>query len=242
MFKFFELTKSRLRSKLLSFYFGNQDEILYMKEISRLLDEDCGNLQKELVKLEKEDLFHSVKRGNQRYYFLNKQYPFFNELDSIFAGIGNKSYIAPSSLETQKSFSSERHAQMARAADEKIREQVLSKQKDIGLLEKMEELFSKSEGIRAAFLFGEQVTEIKENGLTDKDVFLCIISSGENYDNLSFNSEIENIKKSHNNKIEYVIYTIEEWEKSISLKKGFIFRIFKNEKFVLLDKDNLLQI
>ncbi|MHB1336002.1 MAG: winged helix-turn-helix domain-containing protein [Candidatus Humimicrobiaceae bacterium] len=94
MLNYFELTKSKVRRKILSYFFSNTEQELYLREIARLIDEDPGNLSKELSKLEKEQLFISRFRGNQKYYYLNKEYPLFNEIKSvIFKTIGVKGLI-----------------------------------------------------------------------------------------------------------------------------------------------------
>ena len=89
MVNFLEMTRSRLRQKLLSYFFTNPNANLYLREIASVLKEDPGNLSKEFAKLEKEGIFISTLRGNQKYFSLNKKYPLYKELKSIiFKTIG----------------------------------------------------------------------------------------------------------------------------------------------------------
>ena len=89
MLNYFELTKSKVRRKILAYFFSNIEQELYLREIARILNEDPGNLSKELSKLEKEQLFSFRFRGNQKHYSLNKEYPLFNEIKSvIFKTVG----------------------------------------------------------------------------------------------------------------------------------------------------------
>jgi len=91
MINFLEITKSRLRNKILLHFFTNTDDEMYLREMALRLKEDPGNLSKELSKLEKEGIFISQFRGKQKYFFLNKVYPLFNEIKSIiFKTIGIK--------------------------------------------------------------------------------------------------------------------------------------------------------
>lgn len=84
-----EITKSRLRKKVFSYFFTNPNANLYLREISVLLKEDAGNLSKELAKLEKSGIFVSTLRGNQKYFSINKDYPLYKEFKStIFKTIG----------------------------------------------------------------------------------------------------------------------------------------------------------
>ena len=89
MVNFLEITRSRLRQNLLSYFFTNPDAKLYLREVASTLKEDPGNLSKEFAKLEKEGVFTSTLRGNQKHFSLNKSYPLYKELKSIiFKTIG----------------------------------------------------------------------------------------------------------------------------------------------------------
>lgn len=85
MVNLLEMTKSRLRQKLLGYFFTNLEANLYLREISSLLKEDAGNLSKELANLEKKGIFVSQKRGNQKYFSLNKEYPLYREFKSVIS-------------------------------------------------------------------------------------------------------------------------------------------------------------
>ncbi len=85
MINFLEITKSRLRNKILLHFFTNTEDEMYLREMALRLKEDPGNLSKELSRLEKEGIFISQFRGKQKYFFLNTNYPLFNELKSIIS-------------------------------------------------------------------------------------------------------------------------------------------------------------
>lgn len=90
----FNLKKSRLRSELLAFYFGHPGLEDYIRSLARQLQVDPTNLQRELVRLEKEGLFRSRLSGRQKYYSLNPDYPWLKELKKIVAGtLGAESYL-----------------------------------------------------------------------------------------------------------------------------------------------------
>ena len=77
------LMNAKLRRKLLTYSFTHSDENYYVRELSSLIDEDPGNLSRELKKLEDEGLFTSVTKGKVKFYSLNKKYPVFKELKKI---------------------------------------------------------------------------------------------------------------------------------------------------------------
>lgn len=83
MLDFIEITRSKLRRKLLTYFFTNPTAQLYVREIASLLHEDAGNISKELNRLEKTGIFTSLTKGRQKYFSLNKKHPLHKELKSI---------------------------------------------------------------------------------------------------------------------------------------------------------------
>ena len=88
-FNLVHLAKSTLKKKLLAYFFTNPESQLYLREIANLIDVDPTNLSRSLRNFEAEGIFTSQKKGNQKYFSLNRKYPLFNELKStIFKTIG----------------------------------------------------------------------------------------------------------------------------------------------------------
>lgn len=83
MTNFIDLTKSELRRKLLAYFFTNPENKLYLREIAVIIKEDPGNLSKELSRFVQEGLFMAEERGSQKYFFLNRGYPLYREIESI---------------------------------------------------------------------------------------------------------------------------------------------------------------
>jgi len=77
------ILNTKLRRKLLTYSFTHSNKDYYVRELSGLINEDPGNLSRELRKLEEEGLFASVTRGRAKFYSLNKQYPLFKEIKKI---------------------------------------------------------------------------------------------------------------------------------------------------------------
>jgi len=68
---------------VLTYAFTHPSENFYVRELSSLIDEDPGNLSRELRKLEEEGLFTSSIRGRVKLYSLDKKYPLYTELRRI---------------------------------------------------------------------------------------------------------------------------------------------------------------
>lgn len=79
------LLKSKLRTKLLVYYFTHPGAENYVRELARIVSEDPTNILRELKKLEKDGLFLSDVKGKERYFKLNKNFPFYNEYKNIIS-------------------------------------------------------------------------------------------------------------------------------------------------------------
>ncbi len=75
--------RSELRRRLLGYFFTNPSASHYLRELAEILDVDPANLLRELTRLERQGLFASEKRGNQRYFRISRSYPFYEEVRSI---------------------------------------------------------------------------------------------------------------------------------------------------------------
>lgn len=74
---------SKLRSKLLSYFFSNPEKSYYVRQLGVILNADPGNLSRELRKLEQEGIFISSAKGSIKFYSLDKKYPLFHDLKNI---------------------------------------------------------------------------------------------------------------------------------------------------------------
>ncbi len=84
---------SRVRVKILELFFSHVDELYYVREITRHTKEEINAVRRELDRMTANGLLQSEQRGNRLYYFLNKKYTFFNELQRMVAkttGLGQK--------------------------------------------------------------------------------------------------------------------------------------------------------
>lgn len=74
---------SKLRAKILGWFFLHTDERFYVRQLAGLLKEDLANLSKELKRLEQLNILSYVKQGNQKYYYVNEKNPVYGELRGL---------------------------------------------------------------------------------------------------------------------------------------------------------------
>lgn len=79
-----KLFTSKVRTELLSTLFLRPDRAFYVREVARITGEDYKNVSRELRNLEEIGLLSSRKQGNLKYFSLNKEFPIYKELKSIF--------------------------------------------------------------------------------------------------------------------------------------------------------------
>jgi len=84
---------SRVRVKMMKLFFSNPDEMYYVREITREINEEINAVRRELERMLGSSLLKSEERGNRLYYFLNKDYLYYQELIQLVAkstGLGKK--------------------------------------------------------------------------------------------------------------------------------------------------------
>ncbi len=88
---FSDLITSKTRVKILTLFLENSSEMYHVREIVRRVEEEINAVRRELIHLEKKGLLTREPRVNRVYYYLDKSYPFYNDLLMIHSkmkGIG----------------------------------------------------------------------------------------------------------------------------------------------------------
>lgn len=79
-----KLFSSGTRVNLLSFLFEHLEEGYYIRQLARTLGRDASGVKRELDNLERMGLVISERRGNLRYFTVNKNSPLYPEIKSLF--------------------------------------------------------------------------------------------------------------------------------------------------------------
>ncbi len=83
-----KLFTSKTRVKLLNLFLLNPETELYVREIARKTNENTNAIRRELQNLEDIGLLLSEKKGNLKYYSINKKMPLYIELKNIILKTG----------------------------------------------------------------------------------------------------------------------------------------------------------
>jgi len=77
------LKGNSLKKRLLFYFFTYPSKEHYLRELALILGGDPGNVSRELRAFGREGIFRSRKRGNQKFFSLNPDYPLYRELEAI---------------------------------------------------------------------------------------------------------------------------------------------------------------
>lgn len=80
-----KLFGSKTRAKLLSLFFSNQNKSYYVREISRVIEEQINSVRRELANLSSLGLVKIENYENKVYYSANTKHPFARPMSQIFS-------------------------------------------------------------------------------------------------------------------------------------------------------------
>ncbi len=80
-----KLFGSKTRAKLLQLFFGNPEKSFYVREMTRVIDEQINSVRRELLNLENIGIIKSETFDNKIYYSANAKHPFTRPLIDIFS-------------------------------------------------------------------------------------------------------------------------------------------------------------
>ncbi len=84
---------SKVRVKLIELFFGKPSEMWYVRELTRVTNEEINAVRRELSRMVDTGMLVSENRGNRLYYSLSPHYEFFQELLTLVAkttGLGGE--------------------------------------------------------------------------------------------------------------------------------------------------------
>ena len=80
-----KLFGSKTRAKLLSLFFENPEKSFYVREMTRVIDEQINSVRRELLNLESIGIIKNETFDNKVYYSANTKHPFTRPLTEIFS-------------------------------------------------------------------------------------------------------------------------------------------------------------
>ena len=79
-----KLFGSKTRTKLLQLFFGNPDKSYYVREITRVIEEQINSVRRELLNLDSVGIIKNETYDNKVYYSANMKHPYSRALSELF--------------------------------------------------------------------------------------------------------------------------------------------------------------
>lgn len=76
---------SKTRTKLLQLFFGNPDKSYYVREITRVIEEQINSVRRELLNLDSIGIIKNENYDNKIYYSANMKHPYSRALADLFS-------------------------------------------------------------------------------------------------------------------------------------------------------------
>ena len=80
-----KLFGSKTRTKLLSLFFGNPERSFYVREMTRVIEEQINSVRRELLNLESIGIIKNETYDNKVYYSANNKHPYARPLTMLFS-------------------------------------------------------------------------------------------------------------------------------------------------------------
>lgn len=74
---------SKTRRKIITVFTKYPDYRIHVRGLAKLVREDPGNIQRELLRLEKAGFLKATKEGNTKIYYANQKFALYRELQSM---------------------------------------------------------------------------------------------------------------------------------------------------------------
>ena len=98
-----KLFGSKTRAKLLALFFENTDKSYYVREITRVIEEQINSVRRELTNLSSLGLVKIENYENKVYYSANMKHPFARPMTEIFARSSAMNYATDDGQKIEKS-------------------------------------------------------------------------------------------------------------------------------------------
>lgn len=210
-----QLFGSKTRVKLLKFFFANQDEEFFVRELTRLLDEQINSIRRELINLADAGVVKSITKENKVFYRLNKDGELYEGLDKI---------LSPKAEATSENVKEVKGGKAVAGA-------VLEKKgivvKDAKLKLVKDEL-GKLEGMKLVAVSGV----LLKNASKGVDLFAV----GDLKDDNEFREVVKGIEAKLNKALDFVIFKEEDYRYRIKINDRFVMSFLQGKHEILFDE------
>lgn len=210
-----QLFGSKTRVKLLKFFFANQDEEFFVRELTRLLDEQINSIRRELINLADAGVVKSIDKENKVYYRLNKDGELYEGLDKI---------LGPKVEATSDNVKEVKAGKAVPGAGQEKKGIVVKDAK----LKLIKDELGQIEGMKLVSVSGV----LLKNAAKGVD----LIAVGDLKDENQFKEKISTIETKLNKSLNFVLFTEEDYRYRLKINDRFIISFLQGKHEVLVDE------
>jgi len=241
-----QLFGSKTRVKLLKLFFSNPNRSFYVREITRIVDEQINSVRRELANLLSLGLITSDSSNNKLYYEVDQKYEYFSELQSMFseiaseqdtAGVADKAGVkSPETEPTAKSDKSDSSDKDTETENDAGAEQTAKKKlKTTAKTNDVVELPEAGHWVKAGNISGIAYSGVytrDETSGVDILVIGDVVAS-------KIESVVAKLEKEKNKELRYTVIEVDEWNYRKQVHDKFWLQFTGSKIQIVLDKDKL---
>lgn len=206
-----KLFGSKTRVKLLHLFMNHADESYYVREITRIIDEQINSVRRELKNMIEIGVVENEQKDNKLYYKANKSYEFYSALQAIFSD----SKIN----EVQRSVTDQGQAVDTESRSNKFYDW----RSDLAQLN----------GAKVILLTGKFVS-----GSNNNEIDILVVG---NVSKPALRKIIDSIEKSERISVNYATMEYEDFYYRLSIRDRFVMSIMSGAYEIILDKEGVLK-
>lgn len=222
-----QLFGSKTRVKLLRLFFSNPNRSFYVREITRIVDEQINSVRRELANMLSLGIITSDSANNKLYYEVNQKYEYYKALQMMFSEIPEDTKKAETKSETAK--------KTKKPGDEKevveaAKEEPIVKhtEPESNIVELPEARHWAKAGNITAIAYSGVYTRDESSGVDILIIGNAIVSKIE--------SIIVELEKEKNVELRYAVIEPSEWKYRRQVRDKFWLQFMAAKKEIVLDR------
>lgn len=213
-----QLFGSKTRVKLLKFFFSNQDEEFFVRELTRLLDEQINSIRRELINLAEAGVVLSIEKENKVFYRLNKEGDMYEGLDKI---LSPKEEASPENAKEVKA------GKVVANPESKPKKGIEVKDAKLKLIK---DDFKSINGVELVIVSGVLLKN------APKGVDLLIVGKFSEKDENEIKEKVQVIEKKLNKSLNFASMSTESYQYRIKINDRFIMSLLQAKNEVLINE------
>jgi hypothetical protein len=218
-----QLFGSKTRVKLLRLFFSNPNRSFYVREITRIVDEQINSVRRELANMLSLGIITSDSSNNKLYYEVNQDYEYFKALQSMFSEIVEDE---PEEEKTPKKDPKTTSKNTKAKPEEKKQD----KEKD-SIVQLPESKHWAKAGNIAGIAYSGVYTRDESSGVDILIIGDVVVSTIE--------SVISELEKEKNKELRYAVIEPGEWKYRRQVRDKFWLQFMAAKKQIVLDREEV---